>query len=530
MSNNQLTRRKFVGRSMAASLLAGMVVESHAKTDADGAPYRLFWGDLHNHNEIGYAKGSLQRSIDNAREHLDFFAFTGHSSWHDMPKMPGDRQMKWVNGFKVQADHWPKTRQMLRDANADDFVAFLGYEWHSSEFGDYCPIFPEDQPELYLPDHVDKLLDFAEAKGALAVPHHVAYKQGWRGANFAHFRPSVCPLVEIFSEHGCSESVTAPGPFIRHSMSGRDTINTIGRQLEKGLRFGFTASSDSHRGYPGAYGEGVVGVWARDLSAASLFEAFRARRTYAATGDRIVLDVSINGRPMGSEIAATADRQIDVRVRGEDAVAMVEVIRNGRVIHRHFPEDSLDGPLKLPGKAKCRIQYGWGPWAALDLGNTCTWEMAVRLDGGRFLRAIPCFQSAPYEEDLRDKLKIVSPTEIRLSSFTSRVMCFSEDPTKAIVCELEGNPDAVLTVELTEPCRQTVKARLADLIHDNVVTFTGVFTSESHIIHPLLGPAQYSAQYRFQDRRPAGQGADWYYVRVTEKNGHLAWSSPIWVG
>jgi hypothetical protein len=26
-----------------------------------------------------------------------------------------------------------------------------------------------------------------------------------------------------------------------------------------------------------------------------------------------------------------------------------------------------------------------------------------------------------------------------------------------------------------------------------------------------------------------GAGEDWYYVRVEQKNGELAWSSPIWV-
>ncbi len=530
MSNHDLTRRQFVGGSLAAPLLGGMQVYSRAEDEPDGAKYRLFWGDLHNHNEVGYGVGSLQRSIDNARGHLDFFAFTGHAWWHDMPKMPGDRQMKWVNGFKAHRDHWSKTRRMLRDANSEDFVALLGYEWHSSQFGDYCPIFPADQAELYLPDHVDKLLDFADAKGALAVPHHVAYKQGWRGANFNHFRSSVSPVVEIFSEHGCSESVTAPGPFIRHSMSGRDTKNTIQRQLEKGLRFGFVASSDSHRSYPGAHGEGLLGVWARDLSAKSLFEAFRARRTYAATGDRIMLDVTLNDRPMGSETPFVRDRQIDVRVQGEDAVAMVELIRNGKVIHRHFPEDHLDGPLTFPGRAKCRLQYGWGPWGALDLDHTCLWEITLRIHGGRFHRAVPCFQSAPFEEKLRDRLRIVSPTEIELTSYTSRDKCFSEDPTKAIVLELEARPDAVLELEVRKPCEQTVRASLGDLIRDNRVTFTGGFTSESHILHQLIGPAQYTAEFRYLDQRPADASCDWYYVRASETNGHLAWSSPIWVG
>lgn len=529
MPEHGLTRRQFVGTSLAASLLAAARAQSQARDGDGGAKYQLFWGDLHNHNAVGYAKGSLPRSIDNARQHLDFFAFTGHASWHDMPKMPGDRHMKWVRGFQVHADHWPKTRAMIRDANRDDFVALLGYEWHSSQFGDYCMIFPQDQPDLFLPDHVNKLLDFAQAKQALAIPHHVAYKQGWRGANFRYFRPSVSPLVEVFSEHGCSQAVTAPQPYIRHSMGGRDTANTIERQLQKGLRFGFVASSDSHRGYPGAYGEGVLGVWAQQLTARSLWEAFRAGRTYASTGERIVLDVTLNDRPMGSRLPAVTDRQIDVHVRGEDTVAMVELIRNGRVVHRHFPADHGQGRCVLPGQAKCRIQYGWGPWAALDLGRTCQWDMTITIENGRLLRATPCFQSGPFEEDLRDKLQVVSAREIRLQSYTSRVKCFSEDPTKAVVCQVEGAPESVLSVRLRKPCQKIIRAPLADLIHDNVITFTGGFTSESTIVHRLVSPGEYTARFRFEDHR-SEPGSDWYYVRVSQTNGHFAWSSPIWVG
>jgi len=94
MSEYGLSRRQFVGGSLAASLLAGTQVESRAEGAEDAGKYRLYWGDIHNHNEVGYAKGSLARSIDNAREHLDFFAFTGHASWHDMPEMPEDRPKK----------------------------------------------------------------------------------------------------------------------------------------------------------------------------------------------------------------------------------------------------------------------------------------------------------------------------------------------------------------------------------------------------------------------------------------------------
>jgi hypothetical protein len=529
------TRRQFHRDAVSASLFTWTAISaalgSAAETTDHEGKLKLYFGDLHNHNAVGYAKGSLQRSIDLAREHLDFFAFTGHASWHDMPQMPENKHMLWVNGFKAHADHWPKTRKMMREASDQRFTALLGYEWHSSGFGDYCLIFPEDQPDLFLPDHVEKLLDFAEKKGALAIPHHVGYKQGWRGANFSHFRAGVSPVVEVFSEHGCTETDRAPYPMLRHSLGGRATANMIGRQLEKGMRFGFVASSDDHRGYPGAYGEGVCGVWAEDLSAPALIRAIRARRTYALTGDRTVLEVSLNGQPMGSSLPHERDRQIDVRVEGQDSLAMVELVRSGRVIERYFPEDHAQLPPRLPGTAKCRVQFGWGPWSALDLGRVCPWDMTLAISGGRFKRALACFQAAPFGEDLRDRLRVVSDSEIVLQSFTTREDCYGEDPTKSVVLELEGGPDAVLSLVLRKPAAQKASARLADLARENVVEFTGGFTSESFILGRLVGPSEYSATIRWHDRADARRpGPDWYYVRATQHNGHIAWSSPIWVG
>jgi hypothetical protein len=534
MSDFEVSRRAFVGSSLTATLLGFARPLSCAKAapDDQGVRYQLYWGDLHNHNAVGYAKGSLQRSIEIARAHLDFFAFTGHASWHDMPKMPGERHMKWVNGFKVHRDHWDKTRQMLRDASDASFTSLLGYEWHSSQFGDYCLIFPEDQPDLYLPDHVEKLLKFARAKNALAIPHHLAYARGWRGANFDHFSSSASPVVEIFSEHGCSESSAAPvGDFIRHSMGGRVTENTIQRQLAKGLRFGFVASTDDHRGYPGAYGEGLVGIWAPDRSAAALVSAIRKRRTYAVTGDRIQLDFAVNEQPMGSELKQTAERQIDIKVESPDSIKSIELVRNGRVIERHFPEDSAHYPASLPGRVKCRLRYGWGPWGALDLGRICDWEMKIRIEGGKFVNAIPCFQTAPFSEHRRDRLSVVSENELHLVSHTTRVKAYSEDPTKAVILEMDvDRPDAKLTVELKRPSKQQETTSLQYLQRDNTIYFTGPFTAESFMLGRLVGPSESSATIRWHDQRAGRTEADWYYVRVLQHNNHMAWSSPVWVG
>ena len=46
------------------------------------------------------------------------------------------------------------------------------------------------------------------------------------------------------------------------------------------------------------------------------------------------------------------------------------------------PEDHVDGPPRLPGNAKCRIQYGWGPWAQFKLGRICLWDGTIRIENG----------------------------------------------------------------------------------------------------------------------------------------------------
>src|SRR5205814_9779787 len=94
------------------------------------------------------------------------------------------------------------------------------------------------------------------------------------------------PLVELFSMHGCSESDEAPYPML-HTMGPRDHDSTIQAGLARGLRFGFVAGTDHHSGYAGSWGDGRMAVWAESLTREALFAAFRARRTYAVTGDKI---------------------------------------------------------------------------------------------------------------------------------------------------------------------------------------------------------------------------------------------------
>ncbi|MGH9666897.1 MAG: hypothetical protein ACRD9L_20940, partial [Bryobacteraceae bacterium] len=235
----------------AAAALPASWQATHAAASPE---FQLFWGDLHNHNAVGYARGSLERSYHIAREHLDFLAFTPHAQWHDMPAMEGNAPEKWVQGFKVLSERWGDVVRMAAANNqSGKFVSFLGYEWHSSAFGDYCLYYRDDRRPLAYFDHVRKLQQHAREAGAMVVPHHLAYKQGTRGANFHYFDPTVSPVMEIYSEHGLSESDRAPYDYIRHSTGGRWTRNTVREALRRGIRAGFIGSTDDHLGYPGAY-------------------------------------------------------------------------------------------------------------------------------------------------------------------------------------------------------------------------------------------------------------------------------------
>ena len=205
--------------------------------------YQLFWGDLHNHCSVGlfhYSKGSLERAIDIAKSHLDFFAFTGHAHWHDMPAMPNDGHLKWQEGFDHHTDQWATTRQLIAEANEDRaFVAYPGFEWHSAEYGDRCVIFRDDDCDLVLPDNINDLAAYAREKGAMLIPHHIGYKS-WlpgREANWDATDESTMPLLEVFSEHGGHER---PPHSLQHSAArlgpGRSTDRRLAHSRAVGWR------------------------------------------------------------------------------------------------------------------------------------------------------------------------------------------------------------------------------------------------------------------------------------------------------
>lgn len=532
-----MTRREWLTRAAAAAAVVGRMGSPAAEAAAgtrdrgeDRAEENVYFGDLHCHNSVGYAKGSLERTFEIARAHLDFFAFTPHGWWHDIGRYENDIQKKWLDGFEVTRRRWPEVLAMVQKHHRPgNFVTIPGWEWHSTGLGDYHVIFPNVKDARYIRfDDLEEFQQFARRHGAILIPHHPANRLGHRGANLRRLDPEVSPVVEIFSEWGCAEADRAPSPYVRHTEGGRWTGNTWQHLLAAGHRLGAIASTDDHLGYPGAYRQGLAAVWARELSRQAIFEAIRRRRTYAVSGDRIELQLRLNGRPMGEELPYTERREIRVDVEGWDQVDRVEVLKNNRVVHRDFPMDRQPSAASWREPVAVRFEYGWGPWPALDMTRTCDWDVHLKLDGGELVDFQPCFATGPLDERRRDRVLARSGRHLHVQSFTALRQQLEDYSQKGVVLKVRGGPETRITVELTAPTRVSLTRTFRQLAESNEMLFTGDFPKESAMLHRLVFADHYRTSFRLTDTG-RGDTADWYYVRVVQANEQYAWSSPVWV-
>ncbi|QDC10040.1 hypothetical protein FHY55_12635 [Oceanicola sp. D3] len=486
--------------------------------------YRIAFGDIHNHNGHGYGKGSIERSLDIAREHLDFFAFTGHSSWHDLDVASDERFQHFSKGFARLAETWPRVQTAIAEANeAEGFAAFLGFEWHSNFYGDQCVIFTEDHKEMCYASDIEGLRDFCREHNAFILPHHVAYPKGVRGLNWDEYDPELSPVIEIFSMHGCSESDTSPFPMKIGSPGGRSTDQTIQRNLAQGLRFGFTASTDSHRGFPGAYGEGLMAALVEDVSRDGVIDAIRNRRTYALTGDKIEVAFSVDGALMGADITASGQVEVEFDVQGRDQIDRVELVLNNEVVGSFGPEPETTGQ----GASQLRMEWGWGPWGDLDKSRVVDWAFDIEFEGTSLKRHFPCLTSGPFDEARRHRLTPVGDG-LSVISYSSRQEPSMGNPNQAVVMELqEIAPDASVTVRMSAPVDMVREFKLADLMAGSAEVHTGGYPSESFQMHRIVPPELSRVTGRLAV--PIPEGPSFAYLRVTQKNGQMAWSSPVFI-
>ncbi len=342
-----------------------------------GLSSRMLWGDFHAHSIISDGTDSPGELYRYARDvaGLDFFSLTDHA--YQMPGLAWERNEEITTKF-----HDPPR-----------FSTFYGNEWSGMNDvgGDHNVIYSEPGLPIYRSNsYYEPKNPFLYSGSDLDAPHIIQlYKRLERLADERGVRvlafPSIrgrranpqwndirfSPILEVISEAGWFEDLALD--FLR-----------------RGHRVGFVGSSDDHYGRPGygiadrpdvgyrdpssvqsrlrnrmsyPWGNAVLGsplmaVMALRNDRESIFDAIFARRCYATTGARILLEFSADGHRMGQEFAGTGQPLFAVKVHGEQAIRTVQLKKDGRTIHTWTPESgTLDTHVSYREEADARGHF-----------------------------------------------------------------------------------------------------------------------------------------------------------------------------
>jgi hypothetical protein len=501
-----------------------------------------YYGDLHNHCGISYGHGSLEDAYLNAREQLDFCSVTGHALWPDMPE-PDETIQHIIDfheaGFARLRECWPEVQRVAEAHHRDgEFVTFLSFEMHSCADGDYTVLYEGSRGDILevegLADLRGRLQDLkGQGISAIAFPHHIGYRQGQRGINWRTFTKEFSPVVEIISMHGCSEADENTRPFL-HTMGPSDHGSTMQYGLSRGHFFGVIGSTDHHSAHPGSYGHGRTGLWARARTRAAIWEALWERRTVALTGDRIALQLAVNGSPMGTTVAPVQRRQIAFHATGGAPIDCVDVVKNGELFRRFSRCDFRQDVDPDVVRTKLYLEVGWG-----ERQVRTDWEVRFGISGGRILAVEPRFRGQ----------EVVAPTDIdrkedpRASSHYHTCHWEPDGPQGVWFRALTfGNPNnstpatqgMCLDVEMApgEEVRAVINGRkvnipLARLLEGAQAGQLGKIASPCYRFHRAPRRWEFDWHGECEDRVKEAEQGDVYYARVRQMNDQWAWSSPV---
>jgi len=477
---------------------------------------RSYWCDLHGQSEETIGTNSARELIEFARDRafLDGMSHQG-------------------NDFQITTPFWNELNELTRAYNEDGrFVIYPGYEWSGNTGlgGDRNVLFMHEERPIHrsshalIDDQIDLSTDANSAEqlfDALKDEDCVVFAHiGGRYADIkmAHDARIECS-VEVHSDWGTLE-------WLLHDA------------LEQGYRVGILANSDGHKGrhgasHPGASLFGAYGglscLLAENLTRAGLFDAMRRRHHYATTGCRMLLDVratfEMEARLFASDpnlgptdwapartammgdILRSDDTAVEFSVEALASAPIERIeIRNGLdVLETWRPYD--DAAL---GR---RIRVIWEGSEYRGRGRQTIWDGGCTLDGNSFARISPINLW-----NLDKKLTQTSAESLAWSALTTggfggfdAWLADSEAGTLRIDTPLVKCELAVSEIGPT----------------DRVFEAGGIGRRIRVFRLPDENPHHHTNLTRRIRLKNTGDNA--LYVCVTQEDGHLIWSSPIYI-
>ena len=418
------------------------------------------------------------------------------------------------NDFQITDSYWQHINETTKHFNNDgNFVVFPGYEWSGSSptGGDHNVFYKsEGQPILrsshwLVPQEPETELspahpadDFYNKLKKAVEPSEVIVCQhvGGRYANLRkYFDEDLISLVEIVSVWGVFEWMLFDA-------------------IDKGYRVGVMANSDGHHGRPGAEGagmtefgikKGLTCALSEDLTRDSLFETLKERHCYATTGDRIILDFSVNNHPMGSYLSNQDELNIQAKVIGTAPLESLQLFEGRKVIAEVRPAEFDD--LQNSN----RIRVSWQGSRERGRQRRVTWDGTIRVEGCKIKKAETFSFDVIADgitEQTNKQVNFLSKTtgdrdgmDLTLDTATIGTLYFESEA---------GN----------------VSVNLNELTSRQEFDFGGV--DMKVIIERYPTSVEELETELMLSLKPPKASRSAYFVKVTQVDGQMAWASPVW--
>lgn len=309
------------------------------------------------HYYAGVLAGDPQKPSAKISSEATFRYFRDEMCHHFTSLSPFEEQIGGQETAEmITYESWKHVEAVTAVHNEDTrFAAFLGFFWQGEvkEEGLRLMIYNKDhKPLLAVTDGKSsslKKIYKSHTKGELlSIPVMTMAKPFLY--DFSSWDNDFERLVEIYSASGSMEGLEA---FTSKKSDPLDYTGSVVQALNHGCRFGFIASGRIDRGPIHAFNEnrelgtpGLTIVLASEETRQSFFDAMSARRTYATTGERIVLDFRIADLPMGSELNVENKpgfkylRPITGFAMAASPIKSIIIVRNGKICKEWNPKES----------------------------------------------------------------------------------------------------------------------------------------------------------------------------------------------